>query len=179
MARMQSGAEFSQFDQMTSKEGKERIMEIERGYGVIINTYLPREDFEKYKEETAEATKLASIKVEGRFAFIDNTIHEMNGNYINLLSLCYMFFSSKLFRFLNFFGRWFIYAEDGKIYPNTVQWKHMRPMSWMQRILFRLHIRKILTKIQEGSEEESREHPKPDEDADDTSETTVSDSTNL
>lgn len=29
------------------------------------------------------------------------------------------FFRSRFFRFLNFFGRWFIYAPDGSIYENT------------------------------------------------------------
>ena len=39
MARMQSGAEFSQFDQMTSKEGKERIMNLESR--VLLQQILP------------------------------------------------------------------------------------------------------------------------------------------
>lgn len=174
MARMQSGAEFSQFDQMTSKEGKERIMNLESRVGAVISTYLPREEFDEYKKVAEEN----SIAVTNKLDSIEFGMSKMNGECMYWYRLWQMFFCSKFFRFMNFFGRWFIYAEDGKIYPNTPEWKYKRPMNLMQRILFRLRIRKILTKIQEGSEE-GCEHPKPDGDVDGASEATVSDSTNL
>lgn len=174
MARMQSGAEFSQFDQMTTKEGKERIMKLEEGYSVIIKNYIPREEFERYKKATAEATEKNNTAILGELESAENVICGIQEDCQYWYQLWYVFFCSKFFRFMNFFGRWFIYAEDGKIYPNTPEWKDKRPMNWIQRILFRLHIRKILTKIQKGSEE-SCEHLKPDNE----SETGVSDSTNL
>ena len=61
---MQSGAEFSQFDQMTSKEGKERIMNLESRVGAVISTYLPREEFDEYKKVAEENSIAVTIKTD-------------------------------------------------------------------------------------------------------------------
>lgn len=175
MARMQSGVEFPQFDQMTTKEERETVAQLKSDYELMLSNNVSKEEFEEYKKEATDTAQRNRIELHYRITEITAYVQNMYDDYTHWCKLWTMFFNSKFFRFLNFFGRWFIYANDGKIYPNTPEWKDMRPVTWIQRICHKIYT--IRTNEIKKDEPEQQDPPDVSETAE--SEVKVSDSTDL
>ena len=130
MARMQSGDEFPQFDQMTSAESIRRIKELENKVNELQNSCL---SVIEYKKDIRRITYNYNAAVEKYNKFAEDVCRNIDFLHF-VYALLYPFLKSKFMRFLNFFGRWYIYGEDGNVYPNTSTYEKYRPDPWYAKI---------------------------------------------
>lgn len=149
MARMQSGDEFSVFDQMTTAESIRRIKKMEENYGYIVDNYLSVEKFQEYQQETAET--LDSLNSSRNLLML--ATKNCQEDITTIHSFMTPLLKSRFVRFLNFFGKWYIYGVDGNLYLNKPEYEKFRPDPWYVRLAN--HIRNIM---QPSKDEIKSEH---------------------
>ena len=129
MARMQSGDDFPEFDQMTDTETKRRLKELSGGVGALQNSCLSITVFEEYKTQASQDHKELVVKHE----FLTEEVYRDKRVLEITRMLLYPFLKSRLMHFLNFFGKWYIYGKDGNIYPDRDEFERYRPDPWYIR----------------------------------------------
>lgn len=119
MARMQSGKEVVQFDLMTDNMSKEKIHALEQGVSACATVDMVTQQHQEVEESIAKIrSEVWALTIQGC---------HINEDISQLRQLMTAFLKSKFVRFLNFFGRWFIYGVDGNVYLNNPENEHMRP----------------------------------------------------
>lgn len=118
-SRMASGKTTNKFDKETNHETLDKMMTITTKLNKVVTEIDDpiKVDIEKLQNrcDTLE-TENSAIHIQ---------LAEMTTKYDALRAQVRAFLTSRFFRFLNFFGRWLIYAPDGSIYANTPENRHL------------------------------------------------------
>lgn len=118
-SRMASGKTTNKFDKETHHETLDKMMTITTKLNKVVTEIDDpiKVDIEKLQNrcDTLE-TENSAIRTQ---------LAEMTAKYDALRTQVRAFLTSRFFRFLNFFGRWLIYAPDGSIYANTPENRHL------------------------------------------------------
>ena len=118
-SRMASGKTTNKFDKETNHETLDKMMTITTKLNKVVTEIDDpiKVDIEKLQNrcDTLD-TENSAIRIQ---------LAEMTAKYDALRAQVRAFLTSRFFRFLNFFGRWLIYAPDGSIYVNTPENRHL------------------------------------------------------
>ena len=120
-SRTSAGTTTNKFDKETHYETLDQMDELRKtinGTDARIEKAVApvRENVEQLKRsDNLRASQI--VDVNSRIDDLDTTMKTL----AEVLKLFTFFISTRFFRFLNFFGKWFIYAPDDRIYANTPQ----------------------------------------------------------
>lgn len=127
------------FDRETDPETKQRLWVMDEDINQLrqnvakTREYIDSQLFDFAKDHDTDRHML------------QNQIDGILSNYANNMELLKIFTSSKLFRFLNFFGQWYIFGDNGYIWANTATNSQYgkRPFLTRLRIWFETGFNKI------------------------------------
>ena len=128
-SRMASGKTTNRFDNETHYETLDKMVTITDKLDRVVDTINDpiKVGIERLQNrcDALEAENSAiRTQLVAENSAIRTQLAEMSTKYDALRAQVRAFLTSRFFRFLNFFGRWFIYAPDGGIYANTPENRH-------------------------------------------------------
>ena len=125
MATFQDGHENSKYDRQSTPEMRNMF----RKYSDELNTHT-----------VYTSKEMDVIKQNIQSLFIANnetavSMRNLNRRIDEQLGLMDRFLYSAFVRFLNFFGRWYIYGYDGHVYPNRPEFYNVGRVPLITRIV--------------------------------------------
>ena len=135
-SRFRSGVETIQFDQMTTGQAREELyrMSIE-----LSKIYKADRVDGMFAERDKHIQNIMDVQ-----AFHQDSIHHLVYGQKEIHNKMQIFLNSRLMRFLNFFGCWYIYGKNGCVYINRPYNEKYGQAPILTR--FKRWVKKIFTK---------------------------------
>lgn len=105
-SKLPGGGTTMKFDQMTTVEARSTINELQQKHAQIENAH---EDIYKKLDHLEDNY----IQLQKANESLKTEVDRLNGVLTRRWNLVETFLQSRFVRFLNFFGRWFIYTDEG------------------------------------------------------------------
>lgn len=125
-SRFRSGEETTQFDQMTTGQAREELHRMSLKLAKMYEASVLDEMFAKRDKSIHDIMEVQAFHRER----ISNLAYSQKEIYDKMQ----IFLNSKLMRFLNFFGCWYIYGKNGCVYINRPYNEKYGPAPVLTRI---------------------------------------------